>query len=156
MVLDWLINGAIGGAVVSLVAFVLSRLVHDVVGRVWLAFVLVAAAFFYLVFAHRGDAGTAWLIGEVIGIVIYGGMGVLGIRRSVWWLAAGWALHPIWDMLLHHVGPGRSFTPEAYPISCVSWDLLVAAYIAAAYGFGLVGDRRSRSRAQPAVHGTAL
>jgi hypothetical protein len=121
VVLDWLINGAIGGAVVSLVAFVLSRFVHDVIGRVWLAFVLVAAAFFYLTFASRADAGTAWLIGEVVGIVIYGGMGVLGIRRSPMWLAAGWALHPVWDMLLHHVGPGRSFTPEAYPISCVSW-----------------------------------
>jgi hypothetical protein len=156
MILDWLVNGAIGGAVVSLVAFVLSRFVHDVIGRVWLAFVLVAAAFFYLMFASRADAGTAWLIGEVVGIVIYGGMGVLGIRRSPMWLAAGWALHPVWDMLLHHVGPGRSFTPEAYPISCVSWDLLVAAYIAAAYGFGLVGGRRSGLRAERAVRGTAL
>ena len=156
MVVDWLVNGAIGGAVVSLVAFVLSRFVHDVLGRVWLAFVLVAAAFFYVVFAHRGDAGIAWLIGEVVGIALYGGMGVLGVRRSVWWLAAGWALHPVWDMLLHHVGPGRSFTPEAYPVSCVSWDLLVAAYVAAAYGFGLVGGPRSRLRSEPAVRGTAL
>jgi hypothetical protein len=62
-----------------------------------------------------------------------------------------WALHPVWDVLLHYVGPGRSFAPEAYAISCLSWNLVVAVYIAAAYGFGLIGGRRSGVRGEPAV-----
>jgi hypothetical protein len=51
-------------------------------------------------------------------------------------------LHPLWDVVLHYVGPGHSFTPWAYAIACVSFDWLVAIYIVIGYGLGLVGDRR--------------
>ncbi len=36
--------------------------------------------------------------------------------------------------LLHYVGPGESFAPISYTIPCLSFDLVVAAYIAVAYG----------------------
>ncbi|MCE3555561.1 hypothetical protein LWC33_29465 [Pseudonocardia sp. RS11V-5] len=151
--LELLVGGAVGGAFWSLVGLVLARFVRDVVGRVLLAGILIAAAVFYVVFAAREDAGTAWLAGEVLGIVLYGGMAVLGVRGSYWWLVAGWALHPVWDIVLHNIGPGRAFAPEAYTISCLSWDLVVAAAIAVAYGTGLVGDRRGRTRATTAPAG---
>ena len=70
-------------------------------------------------------------------------MGWLGLRRSPLWLAAGWALHPVWDIALHFFGPGRAFAPETYTIACLSYDLVVAGYIVAAYRFGWVGERRS-------------
>ena len=69
-------------------------------------------------------------------------MGLLGVRRSPLWLAAGWALHPLWDIALHYVGPGHAFAPETYTIACLSYDLLVAAYIVVAYRFDLVSPRR--------------
>jgi hypothetical protein len=55
-------------------------------------------------------------------------MGALGLRGSPMWLAAGWALHPVWDIALHYFGPGRAVAPETYAIACLSYDLLVAAY----------------------------
>jgi hypothetical protein len=129
-----LIEGAIGGADLALVAFLLSRFARDIVGRSLLAVVLIVAALIYVVFAARGGAGTAWLAGELVGIALYGGIALLGLRRSPWWLAAGWALHPMWDILLHYVGPGHDFAPETYTIPCLTFDLTVAAYIALTYG----------------------
>ncbi len=65
------------------------------------------------------------------GVVIYSGMGLTGLRGSLWWLVAGWALHPLWDMGLHYAGPGRSFAPILeYVIPCLSFGLVVAAYTA--------------------------
>jgi hypothetical protein len=59
------------------------------------------------------------------------------------WLALGWALHPIWDLGLHRFGPGQ-FAPEAYPVSCLSYDLIVAAVIVVVYRFGLLPRVRRR------------
>jgi hypothetical protein len=39
------------------------------------------------------------------------------------------ALHPLWDVLLHYIGPGQAFTPWTYAIACISFDWLVAIYI---------------------------
>lgn len=74
-------------------------------------------------------------------------MALLSLRGSPYWLAAGWALHPVWGVMLHYFGPGRPFAPWTYAIACVSFDLLVAAYIALAYG--LIGDRRVGFRVIP-------
>ncbi|WP_433505083.1 DUF6010 family protein [Pseudonocardia halophobica] len=151
MVVELLVEGAVGGALWSLVGIALSRYVRDVAGRILLAAVLIAAAVFYVVFAAQGDAGGAWLAAEVVGILVYGGMAVLGVRRSPYWLAAAWALHPVWDIVLHNIGPGRAFAPEPYTIACLSWDLVVAAAIAVAYGTGFVGGRRTRPAPADAV-----
>jgi hypothetical protein len=37
---------------------------------------------------------------------------------------------PSWDIGLHYLGPGTLFVPAWYPIACVSFDLLVAVYVA--------------------------
>ena len=57
-------------------------------------------------------------------------MAFLGLRRSQWWLVAGWAFHPAWDMALHYFGPGHAFAPAPYALACMTWDPTVAAYIA--------------------------
>jgi hypothetical protein len=33
-----------------------------------------------------------------------GTVALLGLPGSPYWLAAGWALHPLWDYLLHYLG----------------------------------------------------
>ena len=142
MILGLLANGTVLAAVLIVVAFVLSRFTRDIYGRSLLVVVLFVAALVYIVFAIRAGESAFWVAGEVVGVGIYGTMGFLGLRGSPWWLAAGWAAHPIWDVVLHYFGPGGSFAPVSYTIPCVSFDLLVGGYIALAYGFGLVGDRR--------------
>jgi hypothetical protein len=125
-----LVDGAVGGALLSVVSLLLPRFT-----KLILAAVLVIAAVIYMFFVHKIDH-TGWLLVEIAGVGIYGTMARLGIRRSPWWLAAGWALHPLWDVALHFFGPGHTFAPISYTIPCLSYDLLVAAVIAIGTALG--------------------
>lgn len=133
-------EGAVGGALLAVVAFLLSRFARDAAGRSLLVIFLFAAAGAYFGFAIGGGAGPRWTLLELLQVIGFGTSALLGWRGSAWWLAAGWALHPVWDAGLHYVGPGRSFAPMPYAVACISYDWVVAAYIAVAYGF--IGGRR--------------
>jgi hypothetical protein len=145
LILPVLINGAIFATVAVIVpAFLLSRFARDIIGRSVLVIFLVIAAGAYFGFATTGRelVGTdqTWILVELIQAVVFGAIALLGLRVSPYWIAAGWAFHPFWDVLLHYVGPGHTFTPWTYAIACVSFDWLVAIYIVVAYG--VVGGRR--------------
>jgi hypothetical protein len=144
MFVGLLVEGAILAVPLILIAFLLSRFITDIVGRSLLVVFLFAAAGAYFGFALLAAPGPIWVLAELVQVIIFGAIALLGLRGSPWWLAAGWALHPLWDVVLHYVGPGHSFAPITYTIPCLSFDLLVAAYTAIAYG--LVGDRRLRFR----------
>lgn len=118
-------EGLVSSSVLLLVAFALPRYT-----RFLLALLLIVAALAYILFAYRTGQETLWFLVELVGVGIYGTMGLMGIRRSPWWLVAGWTLHPLWDMVLHFFGPGHTFAPFTYTISCLSFDLWVAAVIA--------------------------
>jgi len=124
-----LIEGAIGGALLALVAFLLSKFWSDVAGRTLLATVLFAAAGAYLGFAFVGPASPIWLLIELLQCIAYGALGLAGWKGPAKWLALGWALHPVWDFGLHYLGPGRSFAPLDYTLACITYDWVVAAYI---------------------------
>ena len=136
-----LIEGAIGGAVLALLAFSLSRFASDVAGRTLLATVLFAAAGAYLGFAFEQSLLRPWVLVELLQCVAFGTLGLYGWRGNAKWLALGWALHPFWDFPLHYVGPGRSFAPWTYAVACITFDWVVAAYI-------LIYYRGSSRRAQ--------
>lgn len=129
-----LVNGLAYGAIFIVVAFLVSRFTPDIVGRSLLVIALFVAALVYVVFAIRAGEGTLWVVGESVGVAIFSGIALLGLRGSPYWIAAAWALHPLWDVGLHYFGPGYSFAPLGYTIACISFDLLVALYIAVAYG----------------------
>ena len=95
-----------------------------------LAGVPIFAAVGYIDFAYDAGKSPAWVGLEVLGLVIYGSMAIRGVFGSPWWLVAGWALHPVWDGVLHYYGPGGAFAPTWWTVPCISWDLLAAAYIA--------------------------
>jgi hypothetical protein len=144
MFVGLLVEGAILAVPLILIAFLLSRFIRDIIGRSLLVDFLFAAAGAYFGFALLAAPGPIWVLAELVQVIIFGVIALLGLRGSPWWLATGWALHPLWDVVLHYVGPGHSFAPITYIIPCLSFDLLVAAYTAIAYG--LVGDRRLRFR----------
>jgi dipeptide/tripeptide permease len=73
---------------------------------------LIIAACVYIVFALYATHIATWLAIEIFGICIYGAMGFAGCRGSLWWLVAGWGLHPVWDLLLHYFGPGAPIAPS--------------------------------------------
>lgn len=155
MLTDLLINGVVQASMLVAVAYLLSRYVRDIVGRSLLAFVLCGAALTYIWFALRAGEGVYWVAGEVAGVAIYGTMALLGLRGSPLWLAAGWAAHPVWDVALHYFGPGAAFAPMEYAITCLSFDLLVAAYVVTAYRLGLVERRPTGERAGAGTSDTA-
>src|SRR5918993_5933363 len=140
-----LLNGAISAAVAVIVpAFLLSRFTRDIIGRSVLVIFLFVAAGAYFGFATLGrdvvDSPPIWILVELAQVIVIGALGLLGLRGSPYWIAAGWALHPVWDVVLHYIGPGHSFTPWTYAIACISFDWLIAIYIVIAYG--LIGGRR--------------
>jgi hypothetical protein len=73
-----LIEGAIGGAVLSLLAFLLSRFTKDIVGRTLLATVLFAAAGAYFGFAFQESVSRIWVLIELLQCVAFGTLGLIG------------------------------------------------------------------------------
>jgi len=147
LIVPVLINGAVFATVAVIVpAFLLSRFARDIIGRSVLVIFLVIAAGAYFGIATVGrdlvGSDQVWILIELEQAVVFGAIGLLGLRGSPYWIAAGWALHPFWDFLLHYMGAGHLFTPWTYAIACVSFDWLIALYIVVAYGLGIVGERR--------------
>jgi hypothetical protein len=147
LIVPVLIEGATFAAVAVIVpAFLLSRFTRDIVGRSLLVIFLFIAAGAYFGFATLGrevvDTQPIWMLVELAQVIVFGAIALLGLRGSPYWIAAGWALHPFWDVVLHYIGPGHAFTPWTYAIACVSFDWIVAIYIVIAYRLGIVGERR--------------
>jgi hypothetical protein len=138
-----LIEGAIGGVVLSLLAFLLSRFVSEVAGRTVLATVLFAAAGAYFGLAFEEGRYEIWVLVELLQTIAFGALGLYGWRGNAKWLALGYALHPFWDFGMHYVGPGRTFAPWELAILCISFDWVVAAYILIYY--------RGASRLMPSL-----
>ncbi len=131
MDLNHLVGGAVYGATFAFVAIAAPRFTRHL-----LAAVLVVAALCYVAFAVAAHAGAPWIVAELAGVGIYGYAAMRGVRGSAWWLVAGWALHPVWDVALHLVGPGASFAPAWYATSCLTYDLVVAGVAAIAILIG--------------------
>ncbi|MCC6589813.1 MAG: hypothetical protein IT168_24175 [Bryobacterales bacterium] len=119
----WLLVGVVLGAVFIAIARLTGR-----TERLVFAVGLVVATLVYAGYAAVGGS-TAWVAIEVLGAAVYGLFGWRGMNGHAEWLAAGWVLHPVWDVALHLAGPGAAFAPEWYTVNCISFDLLVAAYI---------------------------
>ena len=123
--LSWFVLGLVLGAVF----IVFARRFGMPGERRLLAVGLIVAALIYVGFAVAW-AGGAWIAAELGGVVVFGGLAVLGLKRSPMSLAVGWALHPVWDAGLHLAGAGAAFAPTWYVAVCISFDLLVGGYIA--------------------------
>jgi hypothetical protein len=96
LIVGLLINGVAYAAIFIIVAFVISRFAGEFAWRSFLVLFLFISAGLYIVFAVRAGEGILWIVGEVVGVAIFGGMALLGLRGSLWWIVAGWALHPLW------------------------------------------------------------
>ena len=129
----WMLIGASGGVVLSLIAWLLSRFAGEIVGRTLLATVLFTAAGAYFGFAVAAPVSPVWWLVELFQCIAFGWMGLMGWRGSAKWLALGWALHPVWDFGLHYIGPGHGLGPWFYAIACITFDWVVAAYILIRY-----------------------
>lgn len=146
MILILLREGATLAVVVIVIAFLLSHFTRDIIGRGFLIILLFVAAGAYFGFTYLENGGL-WTLVALIQVFVFGTMGLLGLRGSPYWIAAGWALHPVWDLAMHFIGPDFGVARITYyEIACVSFDWVIAAYIVIAYGFGFVGERGAMRR----------
>lgn len=106
---------------------------------------LLVTALVYVAFALAGPADARWVALEGLGVVLFGGLSWLGVRRWPAALALGWAAHAVWDLALHRDGGGGAFTPVWYPWFCVSFDLALAGAVLVA------GRRHPAEAARPAA-----
>ncbi len=88
---------------------------------------LIIAALIYVGFTMRG-ATTAWLALELAGVAVFTLLALLGLKISALILAFAWAAHAAWDVLLHKL-LDATFVPDWYPLTCLSFDLLLAGYL---------------------------
>ena len=87
---------------------------------------LIVTALIYVVFGFFSNSIT-WQLIELIGVPIYTVFALLGLKKSSWFLAIGWAFHVFWDAGLHDLS--TPFVPHWYIAGCIGFDLLVAVYI---------------------------
>ena len=95
------------------------------------AILLTLIASIYIGFSI-GSEGRLPLFSQVIGCVFFVALALLGLWVSWWFLAAGLALHGVWDYL-HHGKHGRGVVPKWYVPLCAVYDLTVALFIAARF-----------------------
>jgi hypothetical protein len=87
---------------------------------------LIIAALIYVAFGLFADT-LNWKFVELAGVPIYTVFAWLGVKKSGWFLAFGWAFHVVWDAVLH--GINTPFVPHWYIGFCIGFDLVVAGYI---------------------------
>ncbi|HEX6624727.1 MAG TPA: DUF6010 family protein [Pyrinomonadaceae bacterium] len=119
------------GAVLSLALVGAARMFAPGRERLVYAVGLVLTALVYVVFAVAGGASARWAAIESLGVLLYGAAAWGGLRGLLRLLAAGWAAHVAWDVLLHLSGAGAEYTPHWYPWLCVSFDLIMAGAVLA-------------------------
>jgi hypothetical protein len=138
----------LAGVAAAVVLLGLARAAGPARGRGLLALGLAGAALIYLAFALAAGALPRGLALEAAGVAAFGAAAARGGRTGggVAWLAAGWALHALWDWPLHAAGHRLgAYPPQWYPPFCASFDLLVAAAVTA--GQAGVPARPARSAA---------
>ncbi|HET9985909.1 MAG TPA: DUF6010 family protein [Longimicrobiales bacterium] len=119
---------ALAGAAGALVFAMVVRAVAREPERRY-AVALLVAALLYVLFAALGQSASGLAV-EAAGVVAFGGLALLGLRRRAPLLvAAAWALHPVWDVALHTAGAGAAYTPRGYMAACIGFDLVLAALI---------------------------
>ena len=127
---------AVGG-VLALLTAVFLRVVGFDRDRAVYPTLLIVIACIYVLFAVLG--GGSALAVELIAMLGFTAVAVLGFRANLWWVAAALAGHGVFDFVHSRLiaNPG---VPEWWPAFCGAYDVVFAACFAALL---LRGQRRS-------------
>lgn len=90
--------------------------------------VMIVIASYYALFAVMG-ASTQVLVIESMAIVAFIGASIAGFKRSLWIVVAALAAHGVFDLVHGHLidNPG---VPVWWPMFCLAYDVVAAAYLA--------------------------
>lgn len=99
--------------------------------RYVLAGFLVYMALVYVMrflYASTGGAADFWLWVEILSVLIFAVLALLGLKRSPWFLALGIAFHGIaWDAWHYR---NSTYIPDWYVVACLAVDVTLGAYVA--------------------------
>lgn len=95
--------------------------------RSFYAAVLTVIGALYVLFAVM--AGGANLILEIAFFSAFAAMAVVGFRTSLWIVAAGLALHGLFDWFRQHYLPAAG-APDWWPAFCGAYDVVAAGLLA--------------------------
>lgn len=108
--------------------------------------VLIVIASYYDLFAVMGGNG-ADAVAETLGFGLFAAMALLGFRFGLWIVVAGLAGHGVFD-LIHRSMITDPGVPPWWPIFCMSYDVVAAAWLAFLLrrrGVGRTGARHPKA-----------
>jgi hypothetical protein len=95
------------------------------------AVLLAGIAAVYVGFAIA-DGRTRFLVMQVAGVLAFGALAVAGLSVHTGFLAAGYVLHGVWDLLHHRTDVPARRAPWYIPL-CLAYDWIVGAYLLLLY-----------------------
>lgn len=122
-----LVELAIGIILAELTILIVQTFPIKIHGKLYAAALIIAASI-YVGFSSLSQNNT-WIFTEIIGVIIFSVIAFVGIKFSAWFLAMGWLIHPVWDLLINN-HKLATFVPYWYPIVCIGYDFVIALYIA--------------------------
>jgi hypothetical protein len=90
--------------------------------------VMIVIASSYGLFAVMGGSGRT-LAHESIAIVVFLAASIAGFKLSLWLVVAALAAHGVYD-LVHGQLIANPGVPSWWPVFCLAYDLVAAAYLA--------------------------
>lgn len=139
----------VGLGLALVVVAALGRIVGLDRDRAFYPVVLIVVAHYYVLFALM--AGGHGLFIELVVFALFAAAAILGFRISLWIVAAGLAVHGLFDLTRHWFLAGHG-VPQWWPAFCLAFDLLAAAGLA---GILLLERRGSGSSNAGRMTGTS-
>ncbi len=119
---------ALIGIGLALAVSSLASLVGSEKDRSFYPTLLVVVASYYVLFAVMGGSRRAIVVESIVAAA-FSAAAILGFRRSLWLVAAGLAVHGLFD-LVHGAVVANPGVPSWWPPFCLAYDLTAAAYLA--------------------------
>jgi len=96
--------------------------------RAFYATVLTVVGSYYVLFAVVAGGGRD-LVAEIAFFAVFAALAVIGFRGSLWIVAAGLALHGVFDFFRNSLLVGRG-VPAWWPAFCGAYDVMAALGLA--------------------------
>jgi hypothetical protein len=120
--------GAMVGVVLAALVSVLARLVGLDRDRAFYPTLLIVIASYYVLFAVMGGSVHALAV-EVLVMMLFSVVAVVGFKRNLWLVAGALAGHGVFDLVHGYLvtNPG---VPTWWPPFCMAYDVIAAGFLA--------------------------
>lgn len=118
-------NATLIGLSSSMLTILIFYLLNRLDKRTVYGLILMAIGFLYIGYTWT-DINTAIVSG--LQALFFMSLAYFGIKKSYWFLVAGYFLHGIWDVL-YPMFFNSALLPPDYDYFCITYDFIVAIYL---------------------------